>query len=180
MVEFRQRGAHLFLGLRSTTEPRESRAVFVGDREEAREELVLRRPAPDGEEVDDLDQQPRLAAGALAHALDQTLEPGEEAIVPDAQQRTGRHVADARRLDHQHAGAAVGEAAVPVEHFLGDEALLVRAPRHHRRNPAARARFERAEAAGLEQATRGRRGGVGPARFGERMGADMRRRYRTR
>ncbi len=43
--------------------------------------------------------------------------PGTKPIVSDAEQRAARHVADPGRLDHEGAGLAVGEAAVPVEHL---------------------------------------------------------------
>ena len=67
-------------------------------------------------------------------------EAGDEAVVPDAEQRPARDVADAGRLDDEHARAARGEAAVPVEDLRRDEAVLGRAPGHHRRDPRPRAR----------------------------------------
>ena len=71
---------------------------------------------------------------------------GQEAVVPDAQQRPARHVADPRRLDHQHAGPAAREALVPGEDLGRDEALVGGAPGHHRRHPGALRELERAEA----------------------------------
>ena len=52
---------------------------------------------------------------APPHRLDEAAQAREEAIVPDAQQRPARHVADAGRLDHDRAGPAAREAPVPVE-----------------------------------------------------------------
>ena len=69
--------------------------------------------------------------------VDEVGEPGDEAIVADAQERPARDVADAGRLDDDRAGLPLGEAAVPVEHVRRDEAVLGRAPRHHRRHPGA-------------------------------------------
>ena len=90
-----------------------------------------------GEEVDELDEEASLTVGALPHHADQLGEARDEALVPGAHQRPGGDVADARRLDHQDARPAVGEAAVPLQDLWGDEALLGAAPRHHRRHPGA-------------------------------------------
>ncbi len=114
--------------------------MLVAQDEEAPQVLFLLRPAADAEEVDDLHEEPRRAAAALAHDAHELGEAGHEALVADAQERAARHVADAGRLDDQHARPAVGEAPVPVEDVRRDVAVLDRAPGHHRRHPAASAR----------------------------------------
>ena len=91
----------------------------------------------------------------LPHRLDEAPEPGDEAVAADAQERAARHVPDAGCLHDQHAGLALGEAAVPLEHLGGDVAVLGRPPRHHRRHPravgrqAVSAETDRREPAGL-------------------------------
>ena len=57
-----------------------------------------------------LDEQQGLAARRLAHRVDQLAQARDEAIVADAQERPRRDVADAGRLDDEHAGPALGEA----------------------------------------------------------------------
>ena len=89
--------------------PRQFRAR--SDLEEAGEELLGRGPAPDAEEVDELDEELRAAAGAAADGGHQVFEAGQVAVVAGAQERAARDVADARRLDDDRAGLA---AAVQV------------------------------------------------------------------
>ena len=72
-------------------------------------------------------------------------------IVADAQQWTTRNIAHAGCFYDEHARASVSKAPVPVEILLCDDAVFSRAPRHHRRHPRPAARFERADAHGLEQ-----------------------------
>jgi hypothetical protein len=134
--------------------------VARGDRQVAAEVRVARRPPADHQEVDELDEQQRLAARRRAHRVDQRAQPRHEAIVADAQERPRRHVADAGGLDHQHAGAARGEPRVPVDHRRGDLTVVAGAPRHHRRHPGAGARGARPQRDRLEPARargRGRR-----------------------
>ena len=114
------------------------RAEVVADLEIAREERRRLRPAPDREEVDDLDEEARPPLARAPARSRRAAEPGDEAVAADAQERTARHVADAGRLDDQHAGLALGEAAVPLEHLGRDVAVLGRPPGHHRRHPRAR------------------------------------------
>ncbi len=110
--------------------------VPIGHREEAAEEARALRAPADAEKIDDLDEEARAPAAPLSHRLDEALEAREKAIVANAEERAARHLADPRGLDDDHARRAVGEATVPVEHLLRDEAVLGRAPRHHRRHPA--------------------------------------------
>ena len=127
----------------------------VPDLEIAREERRRLRPPPDGDEVDDLDEEARPPLAPLPHGLDEAPEPGDEAVAADAQERAARHVADAGCLHDQHAGLALGEAAVPLEDLGGDVAVLGRPPGHHRRHPRAVGRHavgaepDRGEPAGL-------------------------------
>ena len=64
-------------------------------------------------------------------------EAGEKAVVADAQQRTAGDVANAGRLDDDRARATARETLVPGDDVVGDEAVLGRAPGHHRGNPGA-------------------------------------------
>ena len=125
--------------------------VVLGDRQEAREVLRRLRPPSDRQEVEDLQEHARAPAAAGAHGGDELAQARDEAIVADAQQRPTRHVANAGCFDHQHAGRAVGEAAVPVEHVGGDEAVLGCSPRHHRRHPAPARRRHRSDRRRREQ-----------------------------
>src|SRR5258706_1746303 len=139
-------------------DPRQALAVNVRELEEPADVLLLLRPALHGEEVDDLDEELRLAPRALADDFDELSQPGEEAVVPDAQERSARHVADAGRLDDEDAWTPVGESSVPIEDVARDEPFLDRAPRHHRGHPRARAREDGPEADRAEEAARaGRR-----------------------
>ena len=144
----------------ASPQPLEPGAVALAEREELAHEALLRRAPADAQEVDHLDQEARLAAGARAHHVAELAQPRHEALVPDAEERAARHVADARRLDDEHPGPAVREASVPVEHRARDVPVLGRAPRHHRRHPGARARGERADAQRREEQRRARLGGA--------------------
>src|SRR4030095_4584371 len=55
-------------------------AQRVGNLEVAAEESRRRRTAPDRDEVEDLDEEPRPAAAVLAHRVDERPKPGHEAI----------------------------------------------------------------------------------------------------
>src|SRR5262245_63779818 len=107
------------------------------DLEEAREELLRLRAPADGEEIDDLDQEPRMAFARALHRLRELAQTRKEPVVADAQERTGGDVADAGRLDHDRTWLSAREALVPGEVLVGDEAVLGRAPWHHRRHPRA-------------------------------------------
>ncbi len=144
----------------------EEGAVAVGDLEVAAEVGLRLRPPPDRQEVDDLDEEAGVAAAGAAHGLDQLGEAGEEAVVADAQQRAARDVADAGRLDDERPRLAVGEALVPVEHLVGDEALLGGAPGHHRRHPGALLELHGADPDGGEPEGGGRLLGGRPVAAG--------------
>src|SRR5688500_4150386 len=104
---------------------------------------VLRpfRPPLHRQKIDDLNEQPRLAAARFTHDVDQLSQSRYESIVADAQQRTARNVAHSRRLDHQHRRTSLSKARVPIEVLLRDKPVLGRAPRHHRRHPRAARRL---------------------------------------
>jgi len=150
-------------GLR-VAEAHQPLAVGGAQGEEAAHEGLLRRAPLDREEIDDLDQEARAAPRARAHHLDQLPQAGYEALVADAQERSARDVADARRLDHEGPGLAVREAAVPVEHLARDRAVLAGAPRHHGGDPGARAEQKRADAERREEPAGARFLGRRPAR----------------
>src|SRR5207248_898481 len=98
--------------------------------------------ASDGEEIDDLDEEPGGAGARPLDGGDQLTQARYESIVADAEQRPARDVANARRLDDQRAGPSGREPLVPVEHFVSDEALVGRAPGNHRRDPRALAQAQ--------------------------------------
>jgi hypothetical protein len=97
----------------------------------------------------------RVRSAPLAHRLDEAPEARDEAVAADAEERAARHVADAGGFHDQHAGLALGEAAVPLEHLKGDVAVLGCPPGDHRRHPravggqAVDAETDRGEPAGL-------------------------------
>ena len=76
--------------------------------------------------------RPPLAARTALVSRPQTL---DVTVVADPQQRSARHVADAGRLDDDRAGPAARETLVPGDDGVVDEAVLGRAPGHHRGNP---------------------------------------------
>src|SRR5690606_4718339 len=120
-------------------------AVAVGDREVLREVLVWRRSAANGEEVDQLDEQPRLAAACPPDCLDQSLQAGDEPVVADPQKRPARDVVDAGRLDDERTWTALREALVPAKDLGRDKTVLGRPPWHHGRHPGAVRELYRAD-----------------------------------
>ena len=148
-------------------------AMSVGDLQVAAEERLARRPPADGQEVDDLDEQLRPSAAGSPHGVDERAQARDEAVVTDAQQRSARDVADAGRLDDDRAGLPLREALVPVEHVGGDEAVLGRAPRHHRRHPGAVGELQAAGSKRTEQPRRCRFCRLRPARRQQRDGGSV-------
>ena len=131
-------------------------AQGIVDAEVPREEHLALGAAPDAQEIDQLDQQQRLAAAGLPHGLDHAAQARHEAVMPDAQQRPAGDITDPGGLDHDRARAPLGEARVPLDHIVCDLALLGGAPGDHRRNPAA---LREAAAAQIERAEEARAGG---------------------
>ncbi len=114
--------ARAHLGLRRRWQPKQL-PVRRSDAQKFGEEARGVWATPDRQEVDQLDEQPRLPVARVANDADQLLETRQKAIVTDAQQRAARHVADAGRLDHHGCRPTFGEAAVPIDHITGDEAV---------------------------------------------------------
>ena len=108
-------------------------------------------PATDAQEVDQLHEQARVATAGLVHGAGQATQPVDMAVVPDAQQRAAGHVADPGGLDDDGTGPAAGETRIPLHDILGDLALLVGAPGHHRRHPGAVAQRQGPDTDGAEQ-----------------------------
>ena len=75
-------------------------ADFIGDDQEAVEELCRIGPPAYGKEVDHLDEKLRAPAACPVHRLDQFFQPRQKTIVADTKKRTGRHVANAGRFDN--------------------------------------------------------------------------------
>ena len=111
--------------------------MLLIDFEEALE--IFRRvgPPPDGEKINQLNEQPGVAVALPADGLDQIREAGDEAIVADAQQRARGNVADAGRFDDDGAGPTAGKPAIPVQDIVGDFAVAGGAPRNHGGHPGA-------------------------------------------
>src|SRR5262249_39639617 len=121
------------------------------DVEKAPQEFLGLGSATHGDEVDGLDEQARVSGALLAHSVDEASQPGHEAVVADAQERTARDVADAGRLDHEHARPTLAEARVPGGPLVGAEAVFRRAPRHHRGHPRALLGDDGSDARGLKE-----------------------------
>jgi hypothetical protein len=110
---------------------------IVADLEIPREVGRRLRTPTHRDEVDDLDEEARVAFAPLPHGLDQAPESGDEAVAADAEEWAAGHVADAGGFDDQHAGLARGEAGIPLEHLGRDVTVLGRPPRDHRGHPRA-------------------------------------------
>src|SRR5687767_8588282 len=99
-------------------------------------------PSFDRQEINDLNEQQRLATTRLAHDLDQFSQTRYEAVVADTQQWTTWNVAHASRLDDEHRRPPFGKPPVPIEILLRDNPVFSRPPRHHRRHPRTASRLE--------------------------------------
>ena len=154
---------------RRVGEPRERRAVAVGEREEAPEEFVGGRASLHRQEVDDLDEQPGCAAARAPDRLDELPEPRQEPIVADAEQRPARDVPHPGGLDHDRARPTPREALVPAQHRGRHHAVVRGAPGHHGRHPGALRQRHGPERDGAEQARRRGLLGGGPAGRGQRV-----------
>jgi len=139
-----------------TTVVTERRAMGVGELEKAREIFLALGSTTDRKKIDQLDEQECLAAGRFFDGGGELLEAGHEPIVTDPQQRPRCDIANAGRLDDDHAGSTLRESRIPIDHVFGDEAVVGRAPRHHRRHPRARPRESRPDHERLKQACLGR------------------------
>jgi hypothetical protein len=144
-----QRGADGVVGRgapRGVAGPRREEGAVAVRRGEKLPEVFRRLgTAAHGEEVDELDEELRASAARGADGVRQPAQSGNEAVVSDAQQGTGRHVADAGRFDDEPAGKSSCESRVPVDDGVGDETFVGRAPRDHRGHPRAGAQGQRAD-----------------------------------
>jgi hypothetical protein len=128
----------------------------------------------DGEEIYDLYQQTRVAVAGAADGFDEFAEPGQEAFVADAQERSTGYVAHARRFDDDGTRSPRRETPVPFEHFARHETVFRRAPRNHRRNPRPLFKLERANLDRLKEESTRRRLARRPARVGDVVPDDFR------
>src|SRR6185369_2348366 len=90
-------------------------------------------PAPDGQKIDDLNEEPRAFFARLAHHTDELAQPGQKAVVTDTQQWFAGHVLNTGGFDDEGAGPVVREALVLVEDLRGNDTVFACAPRHYRR-----------------------------------------------
>ena len=125
--------------------------MAVRDVQIAAQEFPRLRPAADVQKVDELNEKPRLSTAGPRHRLDKLAQARNEAVMTDAQKRPGRNFPYPRRLDHQAAGLALGEALVPREDVIGDDAVVGSAPRHHGRHPGAVFKLQAAHPYGTEK-----------------------------
>ncbi len=125
-------------------------AMMIGDLQEALKVLVRLGPVPDRQEVDDLDEQPRVAAALSAHGAYDLLQPRQEAVVTDPQQRHARDVADGR-FHHDRTRPPTRETPIPLDQVGRDHTFLRCAPRHHRRHLRPLLQRQRPDLNGAEQ-----------------------------
>ncbi len=107
------------------------------DHEKTGKKLLGLRAAANAEKIDQLNEEAGAPATFRPHGLCQALQAGNETVVADAQQGAGGNITDARGLDHNGAGTASGEAAIPVDIGLGDITIVRRPPWDHGRHPGA-------------------------------------------
>src|SRR5712691_2983592 len=119
-------------------QPRQAPAVLVGQLEEAFEVFLLRYPAADEKEVDDLDEEAGVSlAGAVDH-VHHLLQAIKKAVVTDAQQRTAGNITNPDGFHDEDARLRPGVALIPFEHLGSHKTSIRRAPGHHGRYPGAR------------------------------------------
>ncbi len=73
--------------------------MLLADLEKLPEVLSWLGAPTNAQEVDELNEQARLASARLSYDVDQLAQARQEAIVADAQQRAAGYVANAGRLD---------------------------------------------------------------------------------
>ena len=162
--EFKQTGAHLRFACADRSE---GAPVSICHLQETLEEFRRLGSTPDSQKIDDLDEQPRLAAARAPHGVNEPPEPLDITVVADAQQRPARDVANAGRLHDDRAWPTAREPLVPGDDGIGGKAVIRRAPGHHRGNPGALRERQptflerREQARALGFLTRGNRAGLG-------------------
>src|ERR1700722_19789170 len=141
--------AHVWLGRIGAAE---CVSMVVRDAEELREVPRRIRAAANGQEIDDLNEEPRLTAARLADHAHEVTQAGQKAVVADSKQWPARHVADARRLDNNRARTPAGETFAPVKNVGRYEPIVTRSPGDHGGHPGALDQFDRANFHRREQA----------------------------
>ena|SRR5436190_2815731 len=111
--------------------------MMLGYFKESLKVLMRLRATLDRQEIDNLNEQFRLALTCFTHRLHQLPEARKESIVTDPQQRSARNITNAGSFDDQRPRPSFGKTAVPIEIVLSDEAFFSCAPRNHRRDPGA-------------------------------------------
>src|ERR1700682_552244 len=87
-----------------------------------------------------------MTCARFADSLDQLFQSRQKTIVADAQQGTTGNVAHAGSFDHQRAWSPGSKPSIPVEVFLSNNAIVRRAPWHHRGHPGATLQFKPSDA----------------------------------
>jgi len=126
--------------------------VSIGNSQIASEVLFGLGPPPDGQEIDQLDEEPRATTAGPANRFDQFRQARNETIVSDTQQRTARHVANTGRLDDNRTRLPGGETRVPGEDLRCHQTVFRCSPRHHGRHPGPLDQLDRPDATGREEA----------------------------
>jgi hypothetical protein len=102
------------------------------------------RAAADREEVDDWSKS-RVSRRCAPRTVGELAQARHEAVVADAQQRPRSGCRGCRSPRPRARPACRRRTAVPVEHVVGDEPVVGRAPRHHRRHPRSPRELERTD-----------------------------------
>src|SRR5262245_51508946 len=126
-------------------------AVPIGDPEIALKERLPDRAPPDGEEINDLDEQLRPTVAGLTHSPNELFEPRQKAIVADSQKGTAGDVPDASCFDDDGAWLTSSEPLVPRQHVIRHEPILGSPPGNHGRDPRAIGKRQTADRQGTEK-----------------------------
>src|SRR5690242_21788911 len=86
------------------------------------------RPSPDGQKIDDLNEQARSTTTRLTHHPHQISQPRQEPIVPNPQQRPTRYIPNPRCLNNNRPRPPPRKTLVPIEHILRNDSILARPP----------------------------------------------------
>src|SRR2546425_5332872 len=140
-----------------------------GDLKKPLEKLCRLRPPLNGEKVQDLNEETRMAATGFAHSLHKLAKSGKESIMTNAEQRTAGDVAHTGCFNHQSARLSFGKSPVPIKICLGDETVFGGPPGHHCRHPGAAFQADRANGDWLEKERPRSFLRAGPARFRDGM-----------
>src|ERR1051326_7005732 len=74
-----------------------------------------------GQEIDNLNEELCVAITRFADRLNQLLQSGQKAIVPDAQQWPARNVSHTRGFNDERRGSSFSESPVPIKIVLRNE-----------------------------------------------------------